>query len=589
MPYCADFETTGQTNYLKDGYVRVWLWSLVDCETKEEWYGFDIQSFFDKLEELKPKHVFFHNLKFDGSFILNYLVENKWEYGSQYTCIIDNMNTWYEIKIAFGSKVTKIWDSSKKYPGQSVQTIAELYGIEGKKEKPYFDMYREEGYIPTQEEIEYCLQDSRIIAHAIGKDWERGYRGITLSSDAFLEVKETIGGFKKWRKYMPLLSVEEDAFCRKAYKGGWVYCNPVFQNIVVRLLKIFDNNSMYPYVMYSMPLPVGKCYHRPPLEDELYIVKFTTEFKLKPNHLPTIQIKNSARFVETEYLVKVDEPVELTLTSVDYELFHKHYDVMYEENHEYYSFKKKVGLLAPYIDKWIKVKQEAVVNHQSDRKYIAKRYLNSPYGKTGMRGKRRNKIPIAVDKRLMYKEVVEETDSIYVPYACFVCAWARYITITTAQQNYDNFVYADTDSVHIIGEPHGEMDIDPIRLGAWKLEGEFELGKYLRAKTYIHGHYKQGTGNSMPTKHELEGVSRISSNDDTECSRRGKEEIGIVVDEIKCAGMPDSIKEKVEWDDFYLGAEFRPEDGYSKIQQKQVRGGCILVEMPYKIKEKLMN
>lgn len=566
MPFTADFETTGETNYYKDGYVRVWLWSLVNCDTMEEWYGTDIPSFLEELQKQKADIVFFHNLRFDGSFLLNYLVDNNYIYGTQYTCIIDKLNVWYEIRLNLG-RVVKIWDSLKKYPGCSVQDVADLYGIRGKDEKPNFDTYRPLDYQPTAEEIEYCLQDSRIMAYAIADDWNKGYRGMTLSSDAFKEVKETLGGFKRWRTKMPKLDPIVDKFCRKAYKGGWVYCNPKYQNKEVEDVNVYDVNSLYPYVMSSKPLPVGKPILKEPVKGELFIVQFTTEFTLKEGYFPTIQVKHSMHYSETEYITESVEPLELTMTSIDYELFHKHYNVYYETGHKYVSFQSQTGLLKPYIDKWMKEKVRAVKEHKPNEKFIAKRRLNSPYGKTGMRGDRINKIPTTIDNRLLFKNEKEEIDTVYVPYACFVCAWARYITITTAQQNYNNFLYADTDSVHITGKPHGEMWIDDTELGAWKHEGHFELGKYIRAKTYIHGHKEVvGKGHADTLIWETK------------------------VDEIKCAGMPDRIKERLNWEDFYMGAEFYDEEkGIYKIQQKQVRGGCILVKMPFKIRETLMS
>lgn len=555
MPYCADFETTSKQNLDIDGYVRVWLWSLVDCTTMEEWYGTTIEQFLEKIISLKCDVIFFHNLRFDGQFLVNHFVENKYIYGSDYDCIIDKLNIWYQIRILKGRKPIKIWDSSKKYPGLSVDGIAQLYKLEGKKEKPYFDMYRPTDYQPTEEEIEYCLQDSRIIAHAIAMDFEKGYKGMTLSSDAFNEVKSTIGGFKGYRKFMPLLDRNTDFFIRQSYKGGWVYCNPKYQNQEIVNVNVYDVNSLYPYIMYSKPLPIGKPYYRKPEKDELYIVRFKTEFSLKEGYLPTIQVKNSMRYSETEYLKESIGETELTLTNLDYELFKEHYDVWYEKDHVYMCFKSKIGLLKEYIDRWMEEKYESVKNHQEDRKYIAKRRLNSPYGKTGMRGDRINKIPTEMGtKRIIYTPQLVEGDTIYVPYATFVCAWARNITISTAQQNYENFVYADTDSVHIIGEPNSNMWIDNLELGAWKHEGNFELAKYLRAKTYIHA-----------TKDKK-------------------------VIEIKCAGMPDNIKKKIEWDDFQIGHEFYDEEkGIYKIQQKSVRGGCILVKLPFKIREKLMS
>ena len=78
--YTADFETTSYPNLIKDGCVRVWLWSLVNIETYQSYYGYDIKSFLIKLIELHPKIVYFHNLKFDGSFLCSFFLENNLEF-----------------------------------------------------------------------------------------------------------------------------------------------------------------------------------------------------------------------------------------------------------------------------------------------------------------------------------------------------------------------------------------------------------------------------------------------------------------------------------------------------------------------------
>ena len=44
--YCADFETTGYQNLKQDGEVRVWLWSLINVETKQAWNGKSIRDFY---------------------------------------------------------------------------------------------------------------------------------------------------------------------------------------------------------------------------------------------------------------------------------------------------------------------------------------------------------------------------------------------------------------------------------------------------------------------------------------------------------------------------------------------------------------
>lgn len=73
--WAADFETTGKTNLEIDGRVRVWLWSLVRCsKQREEYYGTTIESFLNKIVELNVTKIWFHNLRFDGSFIVWHLL-----------------------------------------------------------------------------------------------------------------------------------------------------------------------------------------------------------------------------------------------------------------------------------------------------------------------------------------------------------------------------------------------------------------------------------------------------------------------------------------------------------------------------------
>ena len=547
--WAADFETTTQKNLEIDGCVRVYLWSLVSADLTQEYYGFDIEDFITQLRVLQCDIVFFHNLAFDGSFILAHFEENGWRYGIDYTCVIDEMNNWYQISIFNLGKEIKIWDSLKKFPSQSVKSLAKLYGYPDKKAPPFFDRYIPEDYIPPQDEIEYCVQDSRIVANAVSKEWANGHKSLTLSSDAFTDVKKSLGGFIKWRNFMPKLSKRLDASLRDSYKGGWTYLNPLYYNIDLPNVCVYDVNSLYPYVMKYCQLPYGKPLFRPHKEGELYIKRFKTCFRLKKGYLPTIQIKNNFRFNETEYLTDSKGEVELCLTSIDFDLFMEHYEVDYLRDEVEISFKSVVGMLGDYIDYHMDQKIKAQLDGNAALRYLSKRYLNSPYGKTGMRPNRVNKIPYLDDDGVVrFLEMETVSDPIYIPYATFVTAQARNITIRAAQANYDKFIYADTDSIHILGEDVKGIKIHDTELGAWKCEGKFELGKYLRSKTYIHG------------------------NKDRE------------IVEIKCAGMPIEVKEKVTWEDFRLGMKF---DG--KMMKKTVKGGCLLVPTTFELKEYNVN
>lgn len=550
--YTADFETTSNLNYLKDGYVRVWLWSLVNIEG-QEYYGTTIDSFLDKVKELKCDKIYFHNLRFDGYFIIYRLEELGKIYGVDYEVSIDNLGHWFQIIIAIGGRyAVKIWDSLKKFPDQSVNDVAKLYGIEGKKEAPFWDRYLPIDYNPTKEEIEYCLQDSRIIAYAIKQEISKGHTAMTLSADAFNNVKAELGGYSKWRVTFPELSLLDDEFIRKAYKGGWVYVNPKYQNKELDNITVYDVNSLYPYVMHDCYLPIGKPYYRTPTTGDLFVVQFETQFKIKKDKLPTVQIKGNVMYKSTEYIKESIGEVTLTMTNIDYQLFHDHYNIDYELNPRYICFKGMTGGLANYIDGYMSIKERATIEHNESERFLAKRYMNSPYGKTGMKPNRISRVPyMDTDEIIKFNDVQTESESIYVPYATFVCAYARNLIIRAAQQEFKNFVYADTDSLHLLGADHPEIKVHPTKLGYFKNEGFFPKGKYLRAKTYIHAdeNYK--------------------------------------IIEIKCAGMPDLVKygnkdkkiNPVTWEDFRIGNTFK-----GKIMQKHVKGGCLLVDTEYRIR-----
>ena len=72
----ADFETRNSIQDLENGETSVWLWDVCDTLIFSHTNGTSIESFFDELLKLPPSICYFHNLKFDGQFILNYLFAN---------------------------------------------------------------------------------------------------------------------------------------------------------------------------------------------------------------------------------------------------------------------------------------------------------------------------------------------------------------------------------------------------------------------------------------------------------------------------------------------------------------------------------
>ena len=77
IAYTADFETTTDE---KD--CRIWAYALCNIEDPTEFhYGTTFEEFIDFCADSYNNFtVYFHNLKFDGSFIISWLLNNGFKY-----------------------------------------------------------------------------------------------------------------------------------------------------------------------------------------------------------------------------------------------------------------------------------------------------------------------------------------------------------------------------------------------------------------------------------------------------------------------------------------------------------------------------
>ena len=561
MPvYAADFETTTDENDC-----RVWAWAICDINDHERLtYGNSIASFMEHLTSLQGK-IYFHNLKFDGRFILDWLFRNGYEWFNkakrpyQFSTLISDMNVFYSIEIFFPDTSggiqhrIQILDSLKLMPF-SIAQMAKTFQLKDQKLEIDYTAFREPGHALTRQEQEYIANDVKILAQGLKFMFGHGQRKMTTASNAMNDYKKRITE-KGYKRTFPELDKFTDRDIRLSYKGGWTYLNPLYKNKDIGDGTVYDVNSMYPGVLKYKKLPFGEPIYfngeyKPDPFYDLYVINFLCEFKIKPGHFPSIQIKNlPLRYMTNEYLTESDGPTWLTLTSVDYQLFLDHYDVKILEFSGGYMFRSRVGMFDSYIDYWYKIKTDSGKEGNSGMKQIAKLMLNSLYGKFGSRKTTRSNIPYFDPEKDLVRYRLGEFEDVhggYVPIATFVTSYARDIIIRGAQSCGDRFVYADTDSLHIIGQdPVPGLDVDPYRLAAFKEESHFKRAKFIRQKTYLEVY-----------------------------ENNGKEELNI-----KCAGMPDRIKERLKEEDFYEGAEYE-----GNLKARTVPGGVILAEVTYKIK-----
>ena len=130
---------------------------------------------------------------------------------------------------------------------------------------------------------------------------------------------------------------------------------------------VLDVNSLYPSVMRTEILPYGEPVffngkYKEDINYPLYIQQLTCCFKIKPNKIPTIQLKKHLSFLPNEYIENSGiNPVCLTLTNIDLQLFLEHYDVFDLHYECGWKFKGIRGLFDKYIDKWVELKNKATL------------------------------------------------------------------------------------------------------------------------------------------------------------------------------------------------------------------------------------
>lgn len=203
-------------------------------------------------------------------------------------------------------------------------------------------------------------------------------------------------------------------------------------------------------------------------------------------------------------------------------------------------------------------------------------------------------------RRVVYETEKDELrDPVYTAMGAFITAYAREKTIRAAQTVYDRFIYADTDSLHLIGWeiPEG-LEVHPTHLGAWKNEGRYCYSKYLRAKTYIETMMERGSAGlrdycllmqaDMEIYREKKEI-RIPDTLQNYCRLMNRtSELWRVADEqeiffqntkVTCAGMPDNVKEAVTYENFASGSTF---DG--KLMPRRYPGGIVLEKTTFTIK-----
>ena len=508
--YAADFETT-----VYDGQERtdVWAAAIAELNTDNvELFG-NIYDFWQYICKQRGNcRVYFHNLKFDGAFLLNFFI-SKMQYAqatngaddesleflpdkemenNSFKYIISDMGQWYSITVKVRGKIIEIRDSLKLLPF-TLEQIGRSFKTKHQKLSMEYTGFRYPNCLISAEEAEYIKNDVYVLKEALEMLTQDGHTKLTIGSCCLSEYKKD---YARWEvdEMFPRLdeivlpseiygAENADAYIRKAYRGGWCYVTRGKERRIFKNGCTADVNSLYPSMMHSDSgniYPIGKptFWHGdfiPPAAQQpnkYFFVRVRFRFNIRPGYLPFIQIKNTFRYqgnmsLETSDLINDegkrsrfwtdaegrthDTNVTLTFTCTDWKLINEHYYVNDCEILDGCYFEAKSGIFDNYINKYKKIKQES----KGAQRQLAKLYLNNLYGKLATSTNSSFKV-VRVDETgiLKFREIPRNNKApVYIPCGAAITSYARNFTIRAAQANYHGvdapgFIYADTDSIH---------------------------------------------------------------------------------------------------------------------------------------------
>ena len=471
-----------------------------------------------------------HNLKFDGSFLVPWLLDHQFESvqqkpkEGQFSVLIDERNTWYSITVQVTKrrKVT-FWDTLKLFP-MALEYLHELYGTPTRKiheDETFYQAQRPLEHVPTERELSYFENDLQVLAETLNahlKLYQVRFKK-TQASQSFFNFEKS---FDRWKLRFPALDDDDDAEARKAYWGGIAHVAEQHKGKDCYHIGVFDINSSYPYQLATQKMPYGEICARygsgmHPDMSKFWVAEALVEFKLKPYCVPCIPTKSVSEgrpITLDHWLTDSEGIVRMTFCNIDYVTIQSSYT--FEVIHWVWSLHwpwKVQPEIASFVltNNENKVKYKELTKSTDDplqkldyltRSNRAKIDNNSFYGKFGEEIVKQGKTPYLENDQVIYRldrhEIVPENKRRFLPLAIATTAWGRRQLVTLANRLGKNFIYCDTDSVHYLLKGHdalmkdhrdGLMNIHDSELGAWKFEGYYKFGRYLRPKCYMEETY----------------------------------------------------------------------------------------------------
>lgn len=493
----ADFETDGLGGDFIYG-------GLVGMESNEVVFYSSIGEFFNLVfnvvehsVESEYSIVYFHNLEYDGRYIVDELIKQDISFE-----IINRCQRLMIIKIGQFSFV-----DSYALLMDSLKNLSRVFTPEW--EKKTLDLNEIVFDPDNAQHLEYLTYDCLALKYVVIRCRELIYDtfGInakyTTSSTALRAWQTTLN------ETLFRLSDEMDDFVRKSYSGGLVYVKKLD---IYHDIHVFDFNSMYPSVMRDHKFPYGQAH-------------WVTKYVGQGFYECTVYAKRAKFLFLNGYSndgkkhARLGGTFKAWITDAEYELaLELGYQIQIERglvfDHSGYLFKEFVDMC-----------ERLRLAHGKDSVGTIVKYIqNSLYGKFGAK-KFREKIVYSPDENLknrtpfvdpisgefqgLYLDIEATDESYMLPYlASYTTALARCKLVRAILLcGIDNVVYGDTDSLFVnekgkeklsscLGETYGKI----------KLENTFKRVLIVAPKLYFGDNKKRAKGFPKHVIQKLEAM-----------------------------------------------------------------------------------
>lgn len=440
--YIADFETTTANTefYKKNEDVKVLLWCVSPLKNKyPKILGTSIESFW---KHLKSKNcnltVFFHNLSFDGDYLLKYLVSIGFKIVN-YDYLIKN-NTIsvcrlngviYSFDVYFtdykdGKKYDRCitFKCSLRLLNASINVLGKSYNINkhlDEEDSSFYDIEPEDDISKYPKRfIEYIKNDVEIARLALSDfmnmirsldfvSWYEKYTGVNFNPFNYLTSASL--SFRLMKMYLFKLDKEDKLTAKpveylyipayqhleisKYYHGGFSQFNTKYQhhNVPTHNMLMIDVNSAYPYQM-SQLLPYGEMLSGPP-KNSPYCTWVEVDVSSaviddKYFNIPILFNWTKTKFYDTKRKAWVHERYVKELHNFkcyylkeEWDLINQFYKV--KINNIRYQYQKTFNYLSGYCNMLFDLKKEFKATGNKGFQNAVKILLNAGYGVFGKR------------------------------------------------------------------------------------------------------------------------------------------------------------------------------------------------------------